>query len=70
LKIARHGNSYVFYSSDDGKDWNFLRHFPLEVNAPVKVGFLAQSPVGDALTVKFSDVNYRGETFKDYWQGE
>lgn len=70
LKIARRDDFYVFYASEDGKNWNFLRHFSLETDAPIKVGFSAQSPISDSLAVTFSDVKFRAEAFKDYWQGE
>lgn len=70
LKIARRGDSYVFYSSENGAEWNFLRHFSLKADTLVKVGFSAQAPTSNGLTVTFSDVVYRGSTFEDFWQGE
>jgi len=70
LKIARHDTSYVFYTSNDGQLWNFERHFSLDTSVGAKIGFTAQSPLADALKVTFTDIRYKGERFKDYWQGE
>ncbi len=70
LKVVRYGNAYIFYSSEDGAQWHFLRHFAFEADGPVKVGFTAQAPIAESLKVEFSDVKYRPETFKDFWQGK
>lgn len=70
LKIARRGNSYVFYSSPNGEEWNFLRHFSISTERPIKIGFSAQAPFSDSVTATFSDIRYRAETFKNFWQGE
>ncbi len=70
LKIAYAKNMYVFYISQDGVTWHYARHFSLKTTAPVKIGFSAQSPVGDKFTATFSEIKYREATFKDFWQGE
>ena len=70
LKIARHDTSYVFYTSTNGHEWNFERHFSLDTSIGVQIGFTAQSPLTDALEVTFSNIRYKGERFKSYWQGE
>ena len=72
INIICHDTSYVFYTSEDGKDWNFVRHFSLDVKDTdiVKVGFTAQSPLADSLQVDFSEIRYKGQRFKNYWQGE
>lgn len=70
LKIVRHDASYIFYTSQDGKDWNFVRHFELKSTAPVHIGFTAQSPVADSFTANFSEVKYRAGKFTNFWQGE
>lgn len=70
LKIARHGSSYVFYSSNDGEKWHFLRHFNLSIDKPVHIGFTAQSPLSEELTANFSDISYEARRFEDFWQGK
>lgn len=70
LKIVRHDSSYIFYTSQDGKDWNFVRHFELKSQAPVHIGFTAQAPVAESFSASFSEVKYRAGTFTNFWQGE
>lgn len=70
LKIAHTKDMFVFYTSEDGAKWKYARHFDLKTTAPIKIGFSAQSPVGDKFTATFSEIKYREATFKDFWQGE
>ncbi|MES2825716.1 MAG: DUF1349 domain-containing protein [Pseudomonadota bacterium] len=70
LKIVRHDSSYIFYTSQDGKDWNFVRHFELKSTTPVHIGFTAQAPVAENFIANFSDVKYRAGKFTNFWQGE
>lgn len=70
LKIVRHDSSYIFYTSQDGKDWNFVRHFELKSTAPVHIGFTAQAPMAEMFIANFSEVKYRAEKFTNFWQGE
>lgn len=70
LKIVRHDTSYIFYTSDDGKDWNFVRHFELRSTAPLQIGFTAQAPMSETFTANFSEVKYRAGKFTNFWQGE
>lgn len=70
LKIVRHDSSYVFYASQDGSDWNFVRHFELKSTAPVQIGFTAQAPIAENFVANFSEVKYRAGKFTNFWQGE
>jgi regulation of enolase protein 1 (concanavalin A-like superfamily) len=59
LKIAHQGPAYMFFASHDGKDWTMLRDFTMSGDAALlRTGLLAQSPVGDGITVQFSDIRY------------
>lgn len=70
LKIVRYDSSYIFYTSDDGKDWNFVRHFELKATEPVHIGFTAQAPVAERFSATFSEVKYRAGKLTNFWQGE
>lgn len=63
LRVARIGAAWAFHTSTDGKWWDMLRYFtlnePAEDRDAVRVGFLAQSPTGDGLTVTFTQIAYR-----------
>ena len=70
LKIVRYDSSYIFYTSQDGKEWNFIRHFELKTSGLVHVGFTAQTPMAEKFSVNFSDIKYRAGKFTNFWQGE
>lgn len=62
LRISRKGPAYMFFASRDGKDWTMLRDFTMGGDgALLRTGLLAQSPVGDGMTVTFSDVHYESK---------
>jgi regulation of enolase protein 1 (concanavalin A-like superfamily) len=58
LRVAKSGNTYVFYFSTDGKIWEILRTFSLDAELPVRVGFESQSPAGPGAVAKFSSITY------------
>ncbi|NHZ42904.1 DUF1349 domain-containing protein [Massilia sp. CCM 8693] len=70
LKVVRRKDMFVFYTSQDGASWNMVRAFSLPGAATVKVGFSAQSPMGEEFRARFSDIKFRNAAFKDFWQGE
>jgi regulation of enolase protein 1 (concanavalin A-like superfamily) len=68
LRIARIGDAYAFHASRDGRWWELVRHFRLE-GANVQVGFEAQSPFGDGLTARFSEISFETRTLADLRDG-
>ena len=70
LQVARTGNTYVFYSSTDGRDWKILRTFSLDTNLTQVVGFEAQSPDGAGAEVTFSEIHYSPNKIKNIYTGQ
>lgn len=70
VKVARSGNIYGFYFSEDGKKWQILRTFRYRRPQGLRIGFYAQSPKGEGMDLYVSDVRYRPEAFKDFYAGE
>lgn len=70
VKVARSGNIYGFYFSEDGKKWQILRTFRYRRPQGLRIGFYAQSPKGEGMDLHISDVKYRPEAFKDFYAGE
>lgn len=70
LKIVRRGGGWIFYASQDGSHWEFLRQFALDCAGPVRVGFAAQAPLSDGFEAAFTALRYRAGTISDFWQGE
>jgi regulation of enolase protein 1 (concanavalin A-like superfamily) len=58
LRIAKSGNTYVFYFATDGKNWQILRTFSLDTDLPMRAGFESQSPAGSGAVAKFSAITY------------
>lgn len=46
LQMCRSGNSFAFHYSTDGDNYDMMRFFYLPVDEVVKVGLLAQAPLG------------------------
>ena len=70
LKATRRGDTFAFYTSDDGKTWTIARDFSFGVSGPVGVGVEAQSPLGPEITADFDHVRLDHKGPSDYWQGE
>lgn len=70
LKAVRAGKVYCFYCSVDGKKWELLRTFTIADTDDLRIGFYAQSPKGEGLTVEVSDLRYKPAPFKDFFTGE
>ena len=61
LRITRSGAAWAFHASTDGSWWRLLRYFALGGDAAelVRVGFLAQSPVGQGCTAAFDHISFQ-----------
>lgn len=70
LRVAKIGSAFAFHQSNNGKTWHLIRVFALDSKHKTKVGFLAQSPTGEACTVTFSDIHYEEKTLTDIHSGE
>ncbi|MFC4304513.1 DUF1349 domain-containing protein [Cohnella boryungensis] len=53
LRIVKAGNCFAFYYSLDGERWKLVRYFGLACGEEIKVGFVAQSPIGEGCKVTF-----------------
>lgn len=69
FKIAKADNVITLYVSTDGKKWLLIRHLQFNTDKEIKVGFLAQSPLGLRCKVKFSNIKYEARKIKDPYLG-
>jgi hypothetical protein len=60
LRVTKAGKVFNFLTSPDGKDWTVIREFVYHKPELLKIGFYAQSPVGNSCQVEFSDITYSG----------
>ncbi|CAN1497439.1 COG3506 Uncharacterized conserved protein [Spirosomataceae bacterium] len=69
FKIAKADNVITLYVSTDGKKWLLIRHLQFNTDKEIKVGFMAQSPLGQRCKVKFSNIKYEAKKIKDPYAG-
>lgn len=69
LRISRMGTVYAFHHSADGARWALDRLFTLGPVAGHRVGFSVQSPTGDGLSARVSDVALTPTTLADARDG-
>ncbi len=65
LRIARSGDCFAFHYSTDGKDWRLVRYFGMSCPDELKVGVVAQSPIGAGCEVAFEFLAFEPLTQKD-----
>jgi regulation of enolase protein 1 (concanavalin A-like superfamily) len=68
LRVARVDQAFAFHWSADGQRWRFVRLFRLPV-AGVRIGFIAQSPIGEGSTATFDQVVLAEQRLTDVRDG-
>lgn len=58
LRISRAGHAWAFHTSPDGIDWAFVRLFRLHTEAPVRIGFMSQAPMGESCVSRFESIAF------------
>jgi uncharacterized protein len=56
MQAIRKDNNFALHYSIDKENWKMVRSFKLDMNKKVKVGFSAQSPIGDGCISKFEGI--------------
>ncbi len=69
LQVARSGSVFGMYYALDGKSWRMVRLFQLLVPAVVRVGLVAQCPIGPGTTIDFLSFLVEQRTVKDLRAG-
>jgi len=62
LQMARSGNVFALHYSLDGSQFRMVRLFHLDVPAAIKVGIVAQCPVGPGTTIDFLHLSIEQRT--------
>ncbi len=70
FKIAKADQVITLYYSTNGVKWFLIRHLQVDFKASLKLGFMAQSPLGTSCKVRFSQFNYKAIKIKDPYLGE
>jgi len=70
LRVSRLGTAYAFHASTDGEVWRMVRLFSLGAGtADDRVGFEAQSPMGQGCAVRFDSIRFVLERLPDVRDG-
>ncbi|MCE7082192.1 DUF1349 domain-containing protein [Streptomyces sp. ST2-7A] len=71
LRVTRAGTAWAFHASTDGEWWRLLRYFSLHEaeGEPARVGFLAQSPMGEGCVATFDRVTFKPSAPADLRDG-
>lgn len=70
LQAARVGNYFVFHYSLDGERYDMVRLFWMETDRPLKVGLVAQSPLGEGGPRHFEHLSIQEKTIENLRQGK
>ena len=70
LQVCRVGNNFAFHYYVDGKNFYMMRYFHLPVDPVVKVGLLAQAPVGNGGIRVYEDLSIQKSTVKNIRAGK
>lgn len=70
LQVARVDNAFSFHYSLDGMTFDMMRFFSLPVEKTIKVGLVAQAPVGKGGARMFKNFSLVNKTVKNIRSGE
>lgn len=70
LQMVRKGNLFGFHYSYNGKDFLMARYFGMDCGPSLKVGFVAQSPLGEGTSVLFEEISLGEIQAKNVRSGE
>lgn len=70
LRVSRVDRTFAFHASTDGATWQMIRYFALDDPAhAARVGFEAQSPVGEGCAVTFDEIHFTQDRLADIRDG-
>jgi uncharacterized protein len=70
LQVVRKGDNWVLHHSADGRRWKMIRYFRLKMKASVRVGLVAQSPLGSGCAAEFEGFKVADNTLADLRKGK
>ncbi|NIK69934.1 DUF1349 domain-containing protein [Paenibacillus sp. BK720] len=70
LQACRSGNSFAFHYSADGENFYMMRFFALPADETVKVGLLAQAPLGNGGKRIYENLSIERKTVKNIRMGK
>ena len=68
--MCRVGNNFAFHYSIDGKNFYMMRFFNLPASPVMKVGLLAQAPIGKGGKRIYENLSIEKKTVKNIREGK
>ena len=65
MQVIRKDNNFALHYSEDKENWKMVRIFKLDMNKTVKVGFSAQSPIGDGCITRFEGIEIMDNNYSN-----
>jgi regulation of enolase protein 1 (concanavalin A-like superfamily) len=62
LQVVRIGNLFAMHYALNGHDWRMVRYLHLALTAEVKIGLVAQCPVGMGATIDWLELGVERRT--------
>ncbi|HWR11372.1 MAG TPA: DUF1349 domain-containing protein [Rectinemataceae bacterium] len=56
LQVVRRSDYWALHYSLDGKAWKMVRYFRLKMSETLRIGFVAQSPLGKGTKARFTHI--------------
>jgi uncharacterized protein len=69
LQVVRTGNVFAMHYAPDGEQWQMVRVFRLDLPETVKVGMVAQSPIGSGTEADFLSFSLEPRTVSNIRAG-
>lgn len=70
LQVCRVGNYFSFHYSIDGEKFDMMRYFTLPMDSIVKVGLVAQAPLGEGGPRSFEHLSIESRTVENLRTGK
>ena len=70
LQVCRVGNNFAVHYSVDGVNFFMMRYFHLPAEPTIKVGLLAQAPVGNGGIRVYENLSIENKTVKNIRAGK
>ncbi|MHC5217662.1 DUF1349 domain-containing protein [Enterococcus sp. LJL128] len=70
LQVSRKGQLFAMHYSLDGSDYRMVRYFSLPCSQLLKVGFVAQAPIGNGRQASFEDIRIEEYALENMRKGK
>jgi regulation of enolase protein 1 (concanavalin A-like superfamily) len=70
IRVLRKDDYFCIHHSTDGNNWKMVRYFRQKFSKKLKIGVIAQSPVGNGCDVEYCDLKISKNEYLDIRKGK